>query len=676
MPNLLQTLRSTLRNPFLQTRVDNAWDARSVPHDVPAINDAAYRQVLRTIEEVRQSGQSHGLLLSGEPGSGKTHVLNRVRRWIQADEHAWFVYILPITAPDRVYRDILQATAGDITRSAPDTYGINQLAIAVARHFMADVQAPIREIAQWWTRVSSEYPEGDALAAYLQKHLATLTVPLNLDGSVVSVVAQFLAGRNRSAARDWLLGRSLPEETLQTLGVAFDLDDESTALTALATLIRLGSGFCTVVLAFDQIEGLQIDPADRTGLLAFANAAAKIVSQHDNVAIITCAQVSFLATLEEIVGVMFYQRIAERVSRLKLLSQAEAMQLTQRRLRSDVDLEQVRVYLRGHENVEDPVWPLTTAQVELLSLANVSARHLLLRCRELFDEWLERAEPSIASSGAPLPAAAAPTAPATAITEAPKFDDLWDSALDEERERPNLKIDDGVIIDGLIRATDSDLGLTAQRATNVRDIDVVLRRGEHSIGVAVCNAENLTSLSARLRRLTQLNAGKRYDELVIVRDQRLPIKATAAATHQHLRSLAEGGARVVRLPAEAYAALAALRRLLADAAAGDLTLGGNPIKPEELKIWLAQHTPPIVKETVVSVAGGAAIDSEVQQEHASRLQELLHGRWIVPLAELAAEAKLTAEELRDVLSRESAVFGTISGDPDLVFLRSDALERV
>ena len=674
MPDLLQTLRSTLRNPFLQTRVDNAWDARSVPHDVPSINDKAFNEVLRTIREVRQSRQSHGLLLSGEPGSGKTHVLNRVRRWIQSDEHAWFVYILPITAPDRVYRDILQATVGDITRSAPETHGINQLAIAVARHFMADVQAPIRDIAEWWMRVSAEYPEGDALAAYLQKHLSTLTVPLNLDGSVVRVVAQFLAGRNRAAARDWLLGRSLPEETLTELGVAFDLDDESTALTALTTLVRLGGGeFCTVVFAFDQIEGLQIDPDDRAGLLAFAHAAAQLLALHENVAIVTCSQVSFVGTLETIVGRALYDRLAERESRLNLLTQADALQLTRQRLRSDVDLEQVRLYVRKHENVEDPVWPLTSSAIELLSISNVSARHLLLRCRHLFDEWLERNEPAIASSGAPLPA---PQPVAQSADVAPPFDDAWESALDEERERPNLKIDDGVIIDGLIRAADSDRGLTAERATKVRDIDVVMRRDARTIGVAVCNAENLTSLSTRLKRLTQINHSKKYDELVIVRDQRLPIKATARATQQHLRTLVEGGARVVRLPAEAYAALAALRRLLADAAAGDLTLAGRRIQPEELKKWLAENTPVIISDAVVSVAGGAAIDSESEQEHVSRLQELLQGRWILPLAVLASDAKLSADELRDVLSRESAVFGTISGDPDLVFLRSDALERV
>jgi hypothetical protein len=618
MHEALQTLRRTLRNPFVQNRVDTAWDARSIATDVPAINDEAFQRVLRTIADVRSTRQSHGLLLYGEPGSGKTHLLNRVRRWIQQDEHAWFVYVLPITAPDRVYRDILQATAGDITRGAPDTHGITQLAIAVARLFMSDVNAPIRDIAAWWRRVTDEYPAGDALADFLLKHLDVFVLPLNLDGSVVRVVAQFLAGRNRAAARDWLLGRSLPEETLETLGVAFTLDEESSALTALSTLIRLGGEFSTVLFAFDQIEGLQIDPDDRTGLLAYANAVTQLLALHENVAVVTCAQLSFLEKLERVVGRMFFDRIAERKDALKLITPAEAMTLVQQRLRSDTDVEQVRVFEKAKDS---EVWPLTKSQIELLSIPSVSARRLLMGCRELFDAW-QLLTPAMHAASTSL-------------------DDVWTCALDEERERPTPIIDEGVIIDGLVRAANGE------RATKVKDVDVLLKRGAKTIAVAVCNAENMTSLAGKLKRLGQLNAQKKFDEVVIVRDQRLPIKATAKATQQRLRELADSGARVVRLSAEAYAALAALRRLLSDAAAGDLTLDGRPVQPEELKAWLASHTPDAVVEAVQSVMG-ASDDSPSEQALASRVQELLVGRWIVALDDIAKDAKLSLGDLRDV----------------------------
>jgi hypothetical protein len=328
------------------------------------------------------------------------------------------------------------------------------------------------------------------------------------------------------------------------------------------------------------------------------------------------------------------------------------MELVKRRLRTDTDVEQVRIYEKA--GTSDPVWPLTTSQIELLSIPTVSARTLLTRCRELFDAWQERTdEPS------PAPKAS--------------LEDVWDSTFDEERQRPTALIDDGVIIDGLIRATATER-VQAERATKIKDVDVLLTGKEGTSAVAICNAENMTSLAARLKRLREMQTQNRFQELIVVRDQRLPIKTTAKAAQQRLRELADSGARVVRLSAEAYAALAALRRLLADAAAGDLTLEGNPVRPEELRTWLAQHAPAELIEAVHAIAGAPA-DSSTQQEIAARVQELLHGRWIVPIDVLATDAKLSLDDLRDVASRESAIFGVISGEKDLLFLRSSAVRR-
>ncbi|MDQ3280187.1 MAG: ATP-binding protein [Acidobacteriota bacterium] len=652
MPDNVRILRSTLRNPFIQNRVDNAWDARSMAADVPSINDSAFQHVMRTIREVRETKRSHALLLAGEPGSGKTHLLNRVRQWIQQDERSWFVYILPITAPDRVYRDLLQATAGDLTRSAPETHGVNQLAVSVARLFMSDIHAPLRDIATWWQRVHEKYSDGDSLTEFLLKGLDTFVVALGLDSSVVRVIAQFLAGRNRASARDWLLGRSLPEETLTTLGVRFNADEESTARDTLSTLIRLGSEFFTVVLAFDQIEGLQIDPDDRTALLAFGHALAQLLGTHGNLAVITCAQVYFVAQLDAILGRALFDRVGERQSRLSLLTVEQAKELVKRRLRTDTDVEQVRLYEKVRD--ADPLWPLKTSEIEILATPHVSARTLLTRCRELFDAWQERTE-----EPSPAPKAS--------------LQDTWDAALEEERQRPTSVVDEGVIIDGLIRATATER-VKAERATKIKDIDVIIQREGGPVAVAVCNTENMTSLASRLKRLREMQSQNRFRELVVIRDQRLPIKATAKAAQQRLRDLSDAGARVVRLSAEAYAALAALRRLLADAAAGDLTLNGEPVQPEQLRTWLAQHAPAELLEVVKTIAGAPA-DTPVEQQTVERVQELLEGRWIVPLDAIASDAKLSIEDLRDLTSRESAVFGVISGDRDLLFLRSSAVRR-
>ncbi|GIX48309.1 MAG: hypothetical protein KatS3mg131_2520 [Candidatus Tectimicrobiota bacterium] len=94
----------------------------------------------------------------------------------------------------------------------------------------------------------------------------------------------------------------------------------------------------------------------------------------------------------------------------------------------------------------------------------------------------------------------------------------------------------------------------------------------------------MTSLAARLRRLLGLVQRGQLPRLLLIRDRRLrDIPATAKATRQYLKQLQESGQRLLRPSAEAYAALAAARRLLNEAEAGDLTVDGRDVSPGELK---------------------------------------------------------------------------------------------
>src|SRR6185436_16116275 len=63
-------------NPFRETIVANPWDVARV--DVPEIHGDVFEQCLRGIDHVRKSRHSAGLLIHGEAGSGKTHLLSRL----------------------------------------------------------------------------------------------------------------------------------------------------------------------------------------------------------------------------------------------------------------------------------------------------------------------------------------------------------------------------------------------------------------------------------------------------------------------------------------------------------------------------------------------------------------------------------------------------------------------
>lgn len=662
MPERTRGLLLTVANPFAQVRVDNAWDAVT---DVESINGAAFRTCLEVIEDVRRGGGSHGLLLSGRPGSGKTHLLARLRRQLVAGERAWFTYVLPVTAPERFFRHVLQALAGDVLRSPGD--GQPTQAEAALARLLGPALAPGRVpdgaagIAAWWRHLRARHADAHALLGELRAALAPALEAHELDATVADVLLQFVARVHRSDAHAWLLGRSVTETQAERLGVAATLDDEDAALGALVTLLRLAGREHPVVLTFDQIEGLQRDRADTQGLVSVGHGVSALFARCRNVVAITCAQISFLADLRAAVGEALYDgRLAERRDALQPLDAEQAVALAQRRLATSEDVQQVKIWARErtphYGDTGDALWPLSSADVRLLALGgDKPARDVMQKCRELFEA---------ARSGA---------LPAAPVSAEERLREVWEAALARERDTPRDVLDEGVYADGLLRVWDLLGTLRAERSTT-RDVDVFLDTPRGRTAVSVCHAGHMTSLAARLRRLEQALESGRIQRLVLLRDGRLPIAPTAKATHAHLERLQARGVLLLRPPAEAYAALAAIRALLAEAAAGDLAVDGRTLPPEDLKTWLARHLPAVLHDLhdalVAPLPGGGPVDDTTL-----RLIEAVRAERVVALDGAAQRAGITPDEAREALPRSAHAVGRLHGPPEVLFMHPDALER-
>src|SRR5262245_52639122 len=79
--------------PDFVSRVDSPWD--EVP-DYADFNAAAYRHIVRDLGRLAKTGSggqrpSRGILVLGEAGSGKTHLLMRVARTLAKENHILFV---------------------------------------------------------------------------------------------------------------------------------------------------------------------------------------------------------------------------------------------------------------------------------------------------------------------------------------------------------------------------------------------------------------------------------------------------------------------------------------------------------------------------------------------------------------------------------------------------------
>ncbi len=680
-------------NPFSQDRVDSAWEA--VPVDLPDINDAAFRELLQTVDLVRRGTGSRGVLLYGERGSGKTHLLNRLRRHVIGNGLGWFSAVPPLTLPERFFRHVLQSVVEDLLR--PGSSGLGPLEEALCGLLLEKetFALPVTggDPAQRLSGLLAQ--RGPQDSPTLERWFQEIALERSLDPDVMSVLPHYLARTARFEAYSWLLGRPISEEALARLGALANIEDEGRARDVLRTLIRLLPSGGALVLAFDQLEGLQVRAGDLEGLRAYANGVTGVLAASPNVVVVSCVQIYFLELLrgpKAAIHASLFDRLGQDLSGLRLLNRLEARRLVLRRLevRTD-DLQTIRRSL----GEVDPFWPLSVGAVEgMVPKPGIPVRELLGKCRGVFEERRRALLSGLEAAVAPMATTLAEATPNPLVAS---LEAAFQETLDEERKRPTTKLDEGVYADGLLRLVDAlnRPGVQAERSA-IADVDLILQCGSERLGVSVCHSEQMTSLAARLRRLVEMAEAlprHRLTRLLVLRDLRLPISKGARKAQGYLRELAEKGNLFLRPSAEAYAALSSARRLLASAAAGDLTLAGTPVEMSDLKSWLSKETPaPLATffdglvETVDEVAeGGAAklakdvpdIGNTAPGGEASveRLVEYLQRVFLATVPDAAAGAGVSSARLLELVFAHPGIAGFLRGAPPVVFLSPDALER-
>src|ERR1700722_5619029 len=111
----------TLTNPFSNWIVGDPWDSEE--GDVSEIGRKAFQTCLEAIESTAQRHKSSSVLLYGEPGSGKTHLIRRLRthlalRRSEKCPRTIFVYIRMETSATMIWRHIRRRLVEDLLRPA------------------------------------------------------------------------------------------------------------------------------------------------------------------------------------------------------------------------------------------------------------------------------------------------------------------------------------------------------------------------------------------------------------------------------------------------------------------------------------------------------------------------------------------------------------------------------
>lgn len=637
-------------NPFRGTVVPDPWQPNT--DDVPEIQAGAFRVCVESLEDSRRLGLTRSVLIFGEPGSGKTHLLRRLRaHWMGEPPHevdpirpaVVFVAAKLQTSPRHLWRYVRQSLVDDLMRPMADD--TTMLERVLLRRF-AEVRPADADLRMWMEWARAEFP-GDAFEDFLDRLFDRVDSQEQLGRDLCVVLRSFLLDRRRSDARAWLRGDSLPESALGKLGLAepdADQDPEGVAAEVVGALCRLAGPGIPVVLTFDQIEALQADRDDFAAITAFGNVVMRLVQSTRNVLIVASVLSSFREVLEERMLRAAWDRLSMRQVQLDTLRWPEVVALLQSRLDASESLRSLR-------QEKPALWPLSEEAVqERTNPIGETPRRAISEAARLWDEL---------RSGI--------AGPATPASPADRISAEWA----RRRSRPPRKLDFREQADlierglrGLTPALQEGRGLLDE--TGHKDLDLAWTGEDGNVGVHFSCERDNRSVWRAFKRLRETEPAIPYRRKVVVRPASLPPLSQGA--QGHLDNLLDTGVRLVQPSAELVSALDVLAGLLADARAGDL---GDGLTPATVLDWLRSHAEPTVRDffgEVFQDQAGAPAGGE-ESRLSARLLELLAETPVLTIDQAAERLGEDADRLERAAREGPDKIGLLSGPPVSLFRR-------
>jgi hypothetical protein len=576
-----------------------------MPSDVSEIHNAAFRTILRVLDQIRMGSEGTSIVVTGAPGSGKTHLLGRLRNWIgqsigEAVQGTIYIYVRCNASGATFWRHLQLSLASDLLRSG------------------------------CLDRLLSQRSDLDRVE--------------NLN--VVRVLRSLQEGRNRLLASAWLRGEPLTEADSAALGVKVEPDNEERdreweAKRITHALLRFTLPAPTV-LCFDQVEGLETYLGEQAGFRAFGQVMSELHSQHNHLLLLSCIVSDYEDRFQQSLIQADKDRIFQYVANLKPIAWEPAIRIARARLDAAPALA---AYRRAHAN--DPWWPLDPERLKPLFAATglCLPRTLIQACRRQFDECMSEDLP---------------------VSEQPQTMSLPDflqeqyerNLADARRAAPREGADKilGESLPWLLQ--NSGLTVLGPEADAWRFSNLAYRGPAGDTALVYCFGRGV-ALTNALKRINK--AWNPPVGLKILSDPSIQPKEGTVGS-KVLDELKRRGAQQSYPLPEALAALYAIRNLTTSARSGELTLDGRQITEPETTEWALANLAPQVEQL-----RGELVQKVDEDPVLAPLSALVAEKKVIDADVAARELSFRAEEVAACARRHPMHFGLLEGPPLVLF---------
>lgn len=617
-------------NPFRHTIVTDPWTPPNA--DVQEISAGAFELCCEALAKVRAEGRSTAVFLGGEAGSGKTHLLARFCSYIK--EHAQlfiFVAIRLDTNPNRLWRHIRNGFVKSLLRNVKGNR--SQLEFVFMRRLYLHSKKKHLTLTQ------------------LRRDIDELSVEAELSWNVSKVIENLVRKRHRKDSIGWLKGNSLPFPILEKLGLApqqYEPDDpEGQARNVIKELCRLAGPSIPIVICFDQIEALPRYTQDTDGLFVFGQVIRALHDETNNVLLIACVQPFLIDQLKKTIIEPDRTALTINECTLNPITLDQSMKLVKARLESCDGSSDLKASL--YEELETKL-----KQIVWMKSGRTS-RDVLARCADIFETWAESESiaevfPEPKQSDAEFLAA--------------EFTKRVELAI--QKIRPE-QIEDIIqsAVSPLVHILDENW--SEQDQDGPPDIDIILKSPVTKVAISFCNQQNLRSLAGRFKRLgDQIGSGD-IDKLILMRHPGFPISLGAKKTRDYFAKLKLQNAVFYSPDIELLAALEALRSLLADVKAGDLSNNGKTVSTNTVIDWLKVSMPIPVLDFLNQIIGDSDMVSSADFEILQDLHSLLAKERLIKLVDAAVQLATDPNRIQQVAGNFPGQIGLLQGPPPLIF---------
>ncbi len=586
------------------------------PPDVATVHASVRTAIGEAIAIVGKERRAQMVLVTGDPGMGKTHQLAHLRRRAEGQYVCIDVPPLKDTSPfGHLARYAVQglAAAGVLERLLWEV--LRQVAVAVRAdaddHGDDDVVARIDDALLGSDRFAMAFrsmaQQDPGLGPLLYKRgrrlLPLSTLPADF-GRVLGCITDREAER---AIVDWLRAAELAEEDLALLGLEHGVDTEARAFEVVRALCL--SSQRPMVLCLDQLESI-------AGLIGAEGVARMFTAlmelyQQAPVAIVLMCQTQQWIELRRDVP----QAAVDRIRVLPPLSKptaAEALAIVASRLDA--------VWTPHGAIAPYPTWPFPELVVRtLVEERRPTIRGLLLEIDAHLGEMRRAGRISELGGGGDQvdgdPANAPPTAaPVAARLAPPPVDELaalraardrYRRVADERRELATPAFREELLRHGVLAVLEH----AKQRGVTIAGVKVALvtspekpkvgprppaiitletPAGPRRLAVDVHSSEPRSThrVLARLRDLVDEHAA---DCAVLLRERDAPLPESAKRSHQLLDELGQRGGALIWLEEPDAMRLVAAELLLDAASAAEVLVGNRNATRDEVLGFLFDH---------------------------------------------------------------------------------------